>query len=118
MRSARSFGPAVAGIGSIVRTQPNIRFQMLAGGVVVAVAAWLRVPAVHWAILLLCVGLVLSLELMNSAVEAVVDLASPELHPLAKASKDAAAGAVLVASIFSAIVGVLLLGPPLWEKIA
>jgi diacylglycerol kinase (ATP) len=62
---------------------------------------------------MLC-ALVLSLEMMNCALEAAVDLASPELHPLAKYAKDAAAGAVLVAALTSVVVGVWLLGPPLW----
>ena len=67
-------------------------------------------------ILTLC-ALVLSLELMNGALEAAVDLASPELHPLAKFAKDAAAGAVLLAALISVVVGLWVLGPPLWRFI-
>jgi len=62
-------------------------------------------------------ALVLSLEVVNSAVEAVVDLASPEFHPLAKVAKDAAAGATLVAAVFSVLVGLVVFGGPLWGKV-
>ncbi len=116
VRTLHSFGPATAGVMAVVHNQPNIKVQLAIGAIVLTLAAWLRVPATDGAILLLCVGLVLALELMNSAVEAAVDLASPDLHPLAKLAKDAAAGAVLVASLFSAAVGALLLGPPLWTR--
>jgi diacylglycerol kinase (ATP) len=75
---------------------------------------WLRVDLVP---ILVCCSLVLSLELINTAVEATVDLASPELHPLAKRAKDFAAAAVLIAVLFSTLVGLLALGPPLVARI-
>ena len=57
------------------------------------------------------------LEGVNTAIEAVVDLASPEIHPLAKVAKDVGAGAVLIAAIASVTVGLLIFGPPLWERV-
>lgn len=67
--------------------------------------------------LILAIGLVWSAEFMNTAVEAVVDLASPSRHPLAGAAKDTGAAAVLVAAAAAALVGFLVLGPPLWQKL-
>jgi diacylglycerol kinase len=62
-------------------------------------------------------ALVWAAELFNTALEAAIDLASPNLHPLAKAGKDAAAGAVLVTAIGAILTGLLIIGPPLWDKI-
>ncbi|MEF2277681.1 diacylglycerol kinase family protein [Deinococcus sp. YIM 134068] len=106
----RSAGFAWAGFVYSYRVQANFRIEVWAGVVAVALAFLLRVPLSP---ILLCCTLVLSLELLNTALEAVVDLASPELHPLAKVAKDAAAGAVLVASVGALLVGAVVLGPPL-----
>jgi diacylglycerol kinase len=78
----------------------------------------LRLPLSDWAILVLTIGLVLAAECFNSAVEALVDLAHPGYHALAKLAKDASAGAVLLLSIMSVIIGLLIFGPPLLEQIA
>lgn len=112
-----AFRCAFSGLGYAFRTQRNfpIHFSIAAG--VIALAAWLRVPPTHWALLLLTIGLVLALELVNSALESLVDLVSPEIHPLAKAAKDVSAGAVLLAALVSVGVGLCLLGPPLWERL-
>jgi diacylglycerol kinase len=80
--------------------------------------AWLRISRVEWAVIVFTIALVLILEGLNTAVEAAIDLASPDIHPLAKAGKDLAAGMVLIASIASVAVGLLILGPPLWAKVA
>ena len=117
-RTLRSFRFAVAGVVFLVRTQPNARVHLVAAAGVFALTAWLRVGPTAWAILLLNVALVLSLEAMNTAVEFVVDLASPAVHPLAKAAKDTAAAAVLIAAGLSVAIGLLLLGPPLWARLA
>nr|WP_246580401.1 diacylglycerol kinase family protein [Deinococcus aestuarii] len=106
----RSAGFAWAGLVSSYRVQANFRIEVWAGVVAVGLALFLRAPL---APILLACALVLSLELLNTALEAVVDLASPGLHPLAKVAKDAAAGAVLVASGGALLVGVAVLGPPL-----
>lgn len=110
----RSLGWAINGLKRTFMREPNFRRELLIGALAVALAAWLRAPAAP--ILAMC-GLVLTLELLNSALEAVVDLASPEQHPLAETAKDAAAGAVLVASVASVAVGLVVLGPPLWQRL-
>ena len=70
-----------------------------------------KLSFVEWAIILGCIALVSSLELMNTAIEEVVNLASPDIHPLAKVSKDVAAGAVLLSAIMSAIIGIIIFLP-------
>ncbi|TDE87212.1 diacylglycerol kinase [Deinococcus sp. S9] len=106
-RSARF---AWSGIAHAYRTQANFRIEVGAGVLAVTLALLLHAPL---APILLACALVLSLELVNTALEAVVDLASPDLHPLAKAAKDGAAGAVLIASLGALLVGLVVLGPPL-----
>jgi diacylglycerol kinase len=69
-------------------------------------------------VIVLAAGLVLSAEALNTALEATVDLASPEQHPLARVAKDVGAGAVTLAAITSVLVGLLILGPPLWERLS
>jgi diacylglycerol kinase (ATP) len=83
---------------------------------VVLVAVWLRVSRWSWALLVLTIGSVLTAEVFNTAAELLVDLASPDYHPLAKRVKDLAAGAVLIAALVSILVGLLILGPPLWGR--
>ena len=113
-----SFVFAFAGIGYLFRTQRNARIHAAIAVIVCVVAAWLRVTRVDWAILVLTIACVLILEGLNTALEAVVDLASPQVHPLAKVAKDVAAGMVLIAAIAAVIVGLLILGPPLWARVA
>ena len=81
---------------------------------VVLVSFLLQISLVEWAVLLVCILVVLALEAVNSALEYLTDLVSPNYHPLAGKAKDMAAGAVLLASIGSVIIGLLLLGPKIW----
>jgi diacylglycerol kinase (ATP) len=113
-RLRAAFRVAFAGIAAVWATSGNFRIEVVVGALALALGLLLRTGVVP--ILILC-ALVLSLEMMNCALEAAVDLASPELHPLAKHAKDAAAGAVLVAALISVIVGLWLLGPPLLAMI-
>jgi diacylglycerol kinase len=105
------FDHAWEGIVRAVRTQRNMRFHALAAVAVVVAGALLRVGFAEFSILFLSVAFVMAMELVNTAVEAVVDLVSPEFHPLAKIAKDAAAGAVLVASVGAAIIGAMIFIP-------
>jgi diacylglycerol kinase len=84
---------------------------------VISLAAWLRVPPRDWALLFLAIGLVWIAEFLNTALEAVVDLASPEVHPLGRVGKDVGAAAVLIAAAAAAAVGLMVLGPPLWARL-
>ena len=80
-------------------------------------SVWLKISRTEWAVIAFTIALVLILEGLNTAVEAAVDLSSPNFHPLAKAAKDLAAAMVLIASLASLAVGLLILGPPLWAKL-
>ena len=116
-RIVRSFYFAFAGLWHLFRTQRNARIEGAVGAAACGVAAWVGVSRAEWAVLVFTIALVLILEGLNTAVEAAIDLASPQYHPLAKAAKDLAAGMVLIASIASVAVGLLILGPPLWIKL-
>ena len=113
----KSFGYAVQGLRYTVRTQRNFRVHLAIAGLVVALGIFLSLPLRDWAILALTIGAVLTGELINTIVEAVVDLASPEYHDLAKIAKDVAAGTVLVMALTAICVGLLILGPPLWDLV-
>ena len=114
---AQSFKHAFAGWIYVIRTQQNAWIHALATVCVVAMATWLGLGVRDWAVLILTVAMVWTAEFLNTALEAVVDLASPQRHPLAKVGKDVGAAAVLVASAAAVLVGLLIMGPPLWEKI-
>ncbi len=113
-RVLRSFGFAWQGLRHAWRTQPNFRIELGIGLLALAASRWLGVDPVPVLLLTLAV---LSLELVNTAVEAICDLVSPEPHPLVKTAKDASAAAVLMAAAVSVIVGIVLFGPPLLEKL-
>ncbi len=114
---ARSFEHAFAGLWYVLSTQKNTWIHLLATILTIVFAAWLQVSKIEWVVLILTIGTVWTAEFINTALEAVVDLASPAQHPLAKVGKDVGAGAVLVAAISSVAIGILILGPPLMEKI-
>lgn len=109
----RSFGQAYRGILYSWKTQKHLRFHIVAGTIVLIAAWWLKLTRWEWAILLLTIGSVIAAEVMNTAVEIVVDLVQPNFHPLAGMAKDVAAGAVLVTAIQAVAVGIVIFGPPL-----
>lgn len=112
-----AFGHAFRGWGHVLKTQQNAWIHSLVAAVVIALGLWLELSAGDWAILVLTIAVVFTAEFINTAIEAVVDLASPGQHPLAKVGKDVGAGAVLVAALAAIVVGLLILGPPLWNKL-
>jgi undecaprenol kinase/diacylglycerol kinase (ATP) len=113
----RSFRYAFEGISYVMRTQPNTRIHLLIMVIVIIVALWLELTLLDWTLLVLAITIVWTAEFTNTAIEALVDLASPEHHRLAKVAKDVSAGAVLVGAIGSVVVGLLVLAPPLLLKI-
>lgn len=112
---AASVAAAAAGTRFAWRGQPHFRVETVAAVAAVALALWLGTGLLA---VLLASAIVLVAEMVNTALEATVDLASPERRPLAAAAKDAAAGAVLVAAGFSVVIGVVALGPALWARVA
>lgn len=113
----RSFKHAFSGLAYVLRTQKNAWIHTLATISVVLIAIWLQTTPTDFAILIITIGTVWTAEFINTSLEAVVDLASPEKHPLAKVGKDVGAAAVLIAAISSIIIGLIILGPALVEKL-
>jgi len=113
-----SFGYAVAGCLHMLRYAPNLRIQAVATLLVVGLGAWLGLSALAWAVIVLTIGLNWFAEFMNAALEAAVNLASPEHHPMAQLAKDIAAGAVLVTTLMALLIAALLLLPPFWERLS
>ena len=112
-----AFRYAFAGLGHVLRTQRNAWIHAVATLLVIIVGTWLDIDRLDWAIMLPAIGLVWLAEFLNTALEAVVDLASPETHPMARVGKDVGAAAVLIAATAAAITGLLVLGPPLIDKL-
>ncbi len=105
----KSFQHAFEGIiHTIKRRNVILKYIFLFMCAVILCGFYFHITKIEWMICLILFALVLSLELVNTAIEAVVDLASPDIHPLAKLSKDAAAGAVLISAIISAIIGLMI----------
>lgn len=109
----QSFGFAFSGIVQTFREGRNFKVQSCVAALAIALGFALHIGPLEWAAVVICIGCVLSGECMNTALEAVVDLASPDRHELAKRAKDCAAGAVLVCSIASLAVGVVVFLPKL-----
>jgi diacylglycerol kinase len=112
-----AFRNAFAGWWYVIRTQRNAWIHAIATCVVISLGILLELGWSDWAILFLAIGLVWTAEFVNTALEAIVDLASPETHPLAQVGKDVGAAAVLIAALVSVLIGLLILGPPLVIKI-
>lgn len=113
----KSFHYAFEGWWYVLRTQHNAWIHAVISIAVFLVAFWLRLPTQEWAVLILAMMVVWMAEFLNTALEALVDIASPDFHPLAKVAKDIAAAAVLVGALGAALVGFLILGPPLWQRL-
>jgi len=112
---SRSLEAAAVGLHYAWRTQPHLRFE---AGVALAAVTLALLLGTGLVAVLLASTLVLVAELLNTAIEALVDLVTPEHRPLAAAAKDAAAGAVLVAAAFAVAVGLAALGPALWSRLS
>lgn len=104
----KSFLFAIQGFRTAVRTERNIKVMLAGGAFAIVLGLVVGLDAVSWAVVLLCCGVVITAELLNTAVETVVDLVSPEFHPLAGRAKDIAAAAVWVLSMLVAVVGVIV----------
>jgi diacylglycerol kinase (ATP) len=114
----RSFRYAFSGWWYVLRTQRNAWIHATASFLVILLSSWLQIDRYEWAVILLAISIVWTAEFLNTALEAVVDLASQhEYNHLAKRGKDVGAAAVLIAASASAMIGLLILGPPLWERI-
>lgn len=115
-RLLSSFIFAWQGIVHAMQREKNFRIHVLAAVIVLVVGSITKLSYTEWILIILCIGGVISLELINSALERVVDLASPTIHELAKQAKDLSAAAVLVFALASAIIGILIFLPK-WMEI-
>ena len=104
----RSFIYAIHGLWSGIADQRNLKFQLGVAIIVIGAGFYLSITAIEWCIILLCIALVIGLELVNTALENLVDLVTLERMPLAGKIKDIAAGAVLIVSFLSVIIGVII----------
>lgn len=110
-----SFAYAIQGITAAIINGRNMKIHIVAAFLVVMLGWWLGIKRWEWAIILICIFLVLIAETFNTAVEKNVDLVTKEYHPLAKQAKNLAAGAVLLAAINAVIIGLLIFGSYLFR---
>lgn len=111
-----SFKFAFEGLLFAGKRERNFQFHLFFAFVVLLAGIFSHLTAIEWMLIILCISGMLSLELINSALESVVDLASPGIHDLAKRAKDMCAAAVLVFAVASAIIGILIFLPK-WMEI-
>ncbi len=104
----QSFRYALEGLVTAVKTERNINVMLLLGAITVVAGVLVGLDPVSWCLIVICCGLVIFAELCNTAMETIVDLATQELHPLAKRAKDIAAASVYVLSITAAVVGCIV----------
>ena len=114
---AHSFRYAFTGWWFVIRTQRNAWIHAVVSVAVISLSLWLQLNRHDWAIIILAITMVWTAEFINTALEAVVDLACQQQHVLAKVGKDVGAAAVLIAASSSVIIGFLILGPPLWQRL-
>ncbi len=107
----KSFGYAFEGIALFFRSQHNAWIHIFATGIVIVSGFTLKVNATDWCWLIFAMAMVIITEMLNTAIEFLTDIASPEIHPLAKKVKDVSAGAVLVAAIASVLIGLIVFLP-------
>ncbi|QPA30114.1 diacylglycerol kinase family protein [Thermaerobacillus caldiproteolyticus] len=110
-REAKSFVYAWTGIVMAIKEESHMKVHLFFAFIAIVAAFIVNISKTEWLILLVTIGMVISLEMVNTALERVVDLTTQELHPLAKAAKDIAAGAVLVGAMISVIIGIIIFLP-------
>jgi diacylglycerol kinase len=109
-----SFRYAMQGLYDMVRSQPNARIHLFVAVLAISLGFYCHISRMEWVALIICIALVLALEALNTALEYLTDLVSPDFHPLAGKVKDAAAAAVLLAAAGAVIVGLLIFIPHLF----
>ncbi len=108
---SKALGHALAGLRAAFGGEPHVKLHVFIAGLVLAAGWWCGLSATEWFMILACITLVVCLELFNSALEKLCNLVMPQQHPAVKYIKDVAAGAVLLACIFSVIIGLMVFLP-------
>ena len=111
----KSFKYAFEGIADLIISEPNAKIHLLAAIVAVSMGFYFKITIYEWCFVVFAIAFVLSAEAFNTAIEYLTNLVSPEFHPLAKKTKDVAAGAVLLAALGSAIIGLIIFLPKLYK---
>jgi len=106
-----AFGNAFTGFDYAFRTERNLKIHFSIAVLVITAGVFLKISAVEWAIIMLTIGAVFVTEMINTAIEYTVDLASPEKHDLARKAKDVSAGAVLAITASSVVIGLIIFLP-------
>ena len=117
VKNLHSFQFAVRGLGFIIRHENNIKYQILAGIIVVIAGVYFGLNLMEWVAITIAIGLVLMAESFNTAIEVLLDIVHPDYHKKVGLVKDISAGAVLLISIAAAIIGVIIFGPKLIAQI-
>ena len=112
----KSFKYAFEGIFTSLKAEKNMKIHFIIMLLVIILGIMLKISSVEWIICIILFGFVISLELVNTAIENTVDLITQEKHPKAKIAKDVAAGAVLIAAITAAIIGLIIFVPKIWDN--
>lgn len=112
-----SFPYAIEGLKLALKNEPNFRVHILIGFLVMLLAITFQFSPIELAILILTIGFVVILELVNTMLESVVDLVSPNIKKEAKIAKDVAAGSVLIAAMMSVLIGIILFLPKFIERL-
>jgi diacylglycerol kinase len=108
-----SFGYALSGLKEALVNEPNIRVHFLIGILAIILGFWLNISSNEWVVVFFTIAFVLVLELINTTLEAIVDIVSPRRHPKAKVAKDVSAAAVFVAAVLAIVVGIIIFLPKL-----
>ncbi|MBA4535868.1 diacylglycerol kinase family protein [Bacillus aquiflavi] len=114
-RLFRSFSYAFQGVKYVITTEKNMKIHLFVTVIVVILGMVLSLSPIEWLFILFAIGGVLSLEMINTAIERTIDLVTKDYHLLAKRAKDVAAGAVLIYAILAVIVGMIIFGPKLYH---
>ena len=114
----KSLGYAISGIIQCIQKERNIKIHLVFMFLVIICGFLFRLSITEWLVCILLFGLVISLELVNTAIEAVVDLCTQEYHPHAKIAKDTAAGAVLISAIASVVIGLIIFAPKILSLVS
>lgn len=113
-KRANSFRYAFQGLADLLRSQPNARVHLAAAVAAVGAGFFFKIDGTEWVAVVLCIALVFAMEAVNTALEYLTDLVSPDFHPLAGKAKDAAAAAVLLTAVAAAAVGMLIFLPKIF----
>ncbi len=111
----KSLSHAFRGLCDAVRNETNMKIHVIAAILVITLGLFLQLSSIEWLIVLFCIGLVISMETINTAIEKLADAISTDFHPKIKSAKDMAAGAVLISAIVAFIIGLLIFVPKLFQ---